>query len=134
MKETESLPIIRVVTSRTNGDCVIVALAMYLGETYEDVLAVAAGVIGPLVHHEGMWTKQLMKTADLLGAPLRRNKKFDLETSSGILDLVQRKGPAHAHVNVLREGLIIDFDGTVWDAEVYLLNSGYKPTHLYTRR
>ena len=127
-----ALPIVRVVTSRSDGDCVIVALAMYLGLSYEDVLAAAADVIGPNVHHEGMWTKQIVKTAKTLGTGLTKKRKWDIETSNGILVLFNAK--EDTHVVLLCQGMIIDCDGTIWEPDVYFSYSKYNPTLLLTHK
>lgn len=126
-----SLPILRMVPQRFNGDCAICALAMYLGRAYEDVLA-AAGARSRRPHHAGLFRRQITATAKALGTPLIAARSWDLETTSGILHLEHRAG---AHVVVLAEGLIFDPDGgVVWSPDVYLLSQDAEPTHVYVRR
>jgi len=128
----ESSPVIQIILQRSTGDCALVALAMFLGRSYEDVLAVA-GSLDEQVHRHGLYIPQILKIAKRLGTPLCRRKHWDLETSEGILDLASTIN-ADAHVVVLKAGLIFDTEGTVWSPEVYLLNEYYKPMSLLERK
>lgn len=124
-------PVLRVITQRGDNDCAIVVLAMYLGCTYEDVLGVAAQ-LDSKIHKRGMWIRQMEAVAYALNIPLKRTRRWDIDTSSGILAL-NRTGNL-AHVVVLRAGLIFDTDGTVWEPDVFFAVSKYKPTILLERR
>ncbi len=105
-------PILRVVTCREDSDCAITALAMFLGETYEDVLR--AVTLSNKTHgRHGLWRTEIVRAAKVLGHTLKTKRRYDLESDYGILRL-----PDHAAV--LRNGLVIDGDGTIWDADAYL--------------
>jgi hypothetical protein len=104
--------VIKVVTQREANDCGIVALSMYLGVTYEDVLRVAA-VRDSSQAKGGLWATTMIAIARTLGHRLKRRKRIDWKADYGILRLPE-------HCAVLRNGLVIDCDGTIWDAEAYL--------------
>lgn len=124
--DLDASPIITVVVQRAAADCGVAALAMILGKTYEEIL-VACGYDNPRVLTDGLWTSELIRIALAFGQPLRRRRKFDLETDFGLLRLSD-------HVVVLKNGLIIDpADGSVWDVDVYLAtNKEESPTTLLT--
>lgn len=121
------LPIVRIITSRRENDCAICALAMLLGRDYEDVL-LAVDKVDKQAGKKGLWSTQIKKAAQLLGQPLKMKRKFDLETAAGILAVDHPKGLAHALL--LREGLVFDYDGLVWDVEDYLAEKGLTVSHL----
>jgi ABC-type bacteriocin/lantibiotic exporter with double-glycine peptidase domain len=132
IEEGDALPVLRVVTARDCGDCGVCCLAMILGYSYEDIFAVAVGVTQNVeVHTAGMWIRQIVKIAEILGVTLHRRRKWDLETSCGILSLHNTKRNL-GHVVVLKNGMIFDVDGTVWEASVYLENSAYAVKSLLT--
>jgi hypothetical protein len=107
-------PVIRVVTQREKADCAIVALSMYLGESYEDVLR-AVTVCDRYMGERGLWVRTMKRVGAELGHRLMKRRAIDWESSYGVLLL-----PDHAAV--LRNGLVIDGDGSVWDADTYLKN------------
>lgn len=127
--------VIKMVQQRTGDDCTIVALAMFLDETYEDVLACAAAGIDFQVHHKGMWNKQMIQVADIMGTPLREKHKWDEETAEGIVILKSavKKDP-NTHVVVLKDGLIFDGDLSVWEPDVYYTHYQWKPWAILVRR
>jgi hypothetical protein len=101
------------------NDCAVVALATYLGFTYEAVLVAlvrAADVPG----NEGLTHRQILATATRLGAPLRYRKRIRLDTDFCILDFPE-------HVAMLRRGLLWEPDGVVWDVHDYLRHTGLAP-------
>lgn len=110
-------PIIRVIPQRYDGDCSVACLAMLLGVPYENAL-VAAAQVAPNVCMTGMWIKHLEAAALLLGYKLRRRRRFDIETDTGILVVGYPK--RLKHVVVLREGLVIETDGCIWESELYM--------------
>jgi len=112
-------PIMRVITQREDCDCAIVALAMYLGETYENILRLVT-VTDRQQGRAGLWRKTMMRIAKRLGHSLTARTRIDWAEDYGILRL-----PAHAVI--LRNGLIIDGDGTIWDADLYLGNRDIRP-------
>lgn len=101
---------------------------MLLGLTYENVL-VAVAQDNPNVCAEGMYLRDFRRAAKRLGYRLTSRKTYDLETDTGLLRVDAKKW-AQAHVVVLREGLIIDTDGTLFDADVYLAAKKAKPGYL----
>jgi hypothetical protein len=106
------VPVIKIVTCREDADCGIVALAMLLGKSYEDVLRVVT-LSEKAQGKSGLWTTGMIRAAKRLGHTLKKRRRIDLENDYGILRL-----PDHAAV--LRSGLIIDGDGTIWEADAYL--------------
>ncbi len=113
-------PILRVELQRTEMDCGIATLAMLTGESYEEVLVIAAQ-IAPTLLQSGMTWVQMKKVARKLGfgAKVKRKRAIDLENDTGILCVNSPKWKAD-HVVVLREGLIIDTDGSLWEPTVFL--------------
>ena len=92
-------------------DCAIIALAMYLGIPYPDVLRATTKVVGD-AGRQGLLVKEIRRVAKRLGTPLVYRRRVDLDEDYGILSLP-------GHVVVLRNGLV--FDGAfVWDAHDYL--------------
>src|SRR4029079_453431 len=108
-------PIIRVIPQRYDSDCGVSCLAMICGVTYENAL-VAVAQFAPNVCISGMWLKHLESAALLLGFKLRRRRTFDWDTDTGILVLSRPRLPLH--VVVLREGLVIETDGCLWESEL----------------
>ena len=125
-------PVITIVVQRAEADCGIVVLAMYLGRTYEDVL-VAAAQLDTKIHKRGMWVRQIEATALALGVKLRRRHQWDIDTSEGILSLNSTTMRREAHVVVLKNGLIFDTDGSVWEPDVFFATARFKPTILLER-
>ncbi len=115
-----SLPCIRVEVSRAPGDCTICALAMLLGKSYEDVLGAAVKMTGGFrVHHKGMWTREIKRTAKKLGVTLKLKRSVDLEHDEGILSTENEDDTQHSVL--LSDGMIIECDGTVWrEPDTYL--------------
>lgn len=106
-------PIIFHTTGRERADCAISALAMYLGYSYEDVLREAAVKDEEGRGKFGLLIEEIIAIARKLGTKLTFKKDVDLDNDYGILSLPD-------HVNILRNGLIIDPDGTIWDVYDYL--------------
>lgn len=130
----DALPVLKVVTARAGagGDCAICCLAMILDCSYEDVLAVAVDQTTDAgVHFKGLWVSQIIKIAKALGVTLHRRRKWDLETGCGIVGLCNMR-TNEGHVVVLKNGMIFDVDGTVWEAGTYLANSKYQVECLLT--
>lgn len=124
-------PVIQLVRQRSEGDCGIAVLAMYLRLSYEDVL-IAAGQIDQNIHHKGMWNWQIKETARVLGVPLKQKRKWDLETAEGILILSSTTH--YDHVVVLKDGLLFDTELCVWEPDVLFALKNYKATMLLQRR
>lgn len=113
-------PILRIEIQRTEWDCGVATLAMLTGHTYEEVLITAAQV-APTLLTAGMTWVQMKKVSKLLGfrALVKRKRAIDIENDIGILCVNSPKWKAD-HVVVLREGLIIDTDGSLWEPQTFL--------------
>lgn len=106
-------PIItKMIVGREASDCAIVALAMYLDKSYEDVLRAASEVDRKHKGKYGLYENEIKKIAQSLGVVLKRKKVVDFEDDYGILNMPD-------HVAVLRNGLVIDTNGTIWDVNDY---------------
>jgi hypothetical protein len=106
----------RVIVQREQSDCGVAALASYLGMSYEDVLR-AVAVEDRNQGRCGLWVRTMKRIASILGHTLRQRRAIDWEDGYGLLLLPD-------HVVVLRNGLVFDGDGTIWDADAYLSNRG----------
>lgn len=105
------------VAQKHPADCCAAALAMLLGISYEEAL-VATSQIQPGVLERGLYLNELERAAKQFGVKLARRRKYDLESDTGILNVLDHKG--FDHVVVLRYGLFFNTDLTVWEPEVYL--------------
>lgn len=105
---------------------------MLLGITYEESLLLI-GIQRPLVLSSGVWINHVIRAAKTAGIPLRRRRKCNLETDTGILS-VSAAGWKHDHLVIVKEGMIIDTDGTIWEADVYLCASKATPGMFLERK
>jgi hypothetical protein len=98
-----------------NNDCAIVSLSVYTGKSYEDVLREVTLVDKRNKGRAGLWTRQIKQVARKLGCPLRSKKRRDIdwEHDYGMLLLDD-------HVCVLRNGLVLETNGGIWDVHQYL--------------
>ncbi len=124
----ETVPIIRYVPQRHDGDCGVACLAMITGVNYEHAL-IAIGEAEPMVCTKGVWTHHMRAAASRLGFITRVRRKFDIETDFGILN-VKFKSVSHEHLVVLWEGRIIDTDFGLYMADVYFSVMKARPTSL----
>jgi ABC-type bacteriocin/lantibiotic exporter with double-glycine peptidase domain len=121
-------PIIRVVLQRHPADCGVACLAMLCGVSYENAL-VAIAQYQPDVCVSGLQLRDLRAAARRIGFALKAQRHYDIETDTGILNLSFKKRRLE-HLVVLREGLVIETDGTLWDAELYLNQNKAVPGYL----
>lgn len=122
-------PVVQIQVQRAEGDCAIVALSMYLGVGYEDVLASAVAVTGRRAHRSGLFTRDIKQVAKRLGTTLTLRRTFDMETACGVLALrktTKGEKAQEEHAVLLRAGLVFDTDGTVWEPETYLEHHKYR--------
>lgn len=113
-------PILKVQCQRTTSDCGIAVLAMLLGREYEEVLMAAAGVV-PTVLTSGVTWRHLRSIARKLGFKTTIKKARNVSATDDIGALcVQSPNWKLSHLVVLKEGLIVDTDGCIYDADVYL--------------
>ena len=113
----EALHYFQVVPQRHSFDCAVACLAMLLNKDYETTL-LAFNSLAPLVH--GVRVGDVKRAAAALGARLKFSRKWDLEEDTGILAVRSVTRWKTDHMVVLKEGLIIDTDATVWEAAIYL--------------
>lgn len=126
-------PVISYQVSRGTADCAIVALSIYLQRSYEDVLSVAVPVTkSQAPHHRGLWTREIKLVAKRLGSPLTLRRSFDLSEDEGIAGF-QTDKPDADHVAFCKHGLVWETDGTIWEADYYCEQNGYKPVSLLVR-
>lgn len=109
-------PFLSVIPQRHGMDCAVACLAMLLNVSYETAL-LAFGT--PAVLTGGAEVRAVKAAAKRLRQPLRLRLAFDLETDTGILGVRSAKW-ATEHLVVLKDGLIVDTDATIWDADVFL--------------
>lgn len=105
-------PFLCVVPQRGSTDCGIACVAMLLGVSYETALI--AFKKEPV---RGVKTREIHAAARRLGRRLHWSRKFDLETDTGLLAV---RFASTEHLVVLKEGLIVDTDATIWEQDVYL--------------
>ena len=120
----------RLVPGREPNDCAICVLAMYLGKSYEDVLRMVAVRDRPYQGRMGLRLHEIEQIARALGTPLKRQRKYDLQTAHGILSLPQ-------HVVLLRNGSIVDPEpggATLWDVDDFLHAYALRPGVLLVAR
>lgn len=110
--------LLQVVCQRGPMDCGVSCLAMICGVSYENALCAVAQV-QPNVCVKGLYFTEMIKAAKLLGVKLKQRKAADLELDTGILSISAPKWKTD-HVVVLKSGLIVDTDGTIWDADVFI--------------
>jgi hypothetical protein len=110
-------------------DCAVACLAMVLGVSYEDVLM----AFTHNVMREGVTIRQLRNAARRLGYRLQWTRRIgDLETGMGILCVKSPKWTGIDHLVVLKDGLIVDTDATIWDQDVFMSAYEATPTSLMT--
>ncbi len=120
----------RLVPGREPNDCAICVLAMYLGKSYEDVLRMVAVRDRPYQGRMGLRLREIEQMARALGTPLKRMRKYDLQTAHGILSLPQ-------HVVLLRNGSVVDPEpggATMWDVDDFLHAYSMRPGVLLVSR
>jgi len=114
-----------IVAQRKDADCGVTALSSYLHIAYEDVY-VAAVAVQPNVSKCGLYAREVLDIADLLGRPLKIKRRPNLDSDSGILGInyVNAKGKikGDGHWVVLIDGKLLDGQPPqLWDdAEEYL--------------
>lgn len=121
-------PILKIELQHTAMDCAIAVLAMLLGSAYVEVLMIAAHV-APKVLTDGMSTREIRAIAKRMGFSAKRQRHIDLLNDTGALTVENDKWPAD-HLVVLREGLIVETDGTLWDTDMFMSAYKARPKHL----
>lgn len=109
---------VKVVPQRHDYDCGTACLAMLLDVPYGDAAAAVRAVYNP--KGWGVTTKALQVAAQRLGARLRAVRKRGdyLDGHTGILGIKPTDTasglPDCGHWTILKAGVIVDTDGTVW--------------------
>lgn len=107
-------PFLSVIPQHNGTDCAIACVAMLLGVTYERALLAFGDELKC-----GAKTRQIRAAAKKLGHALTLKRTFDLETDDGLLAVRSAKWKTD-HLVVLRDGLVIDTDATLWEPAVFL--------------
>lgn len=119
--------VVRYQVSRGDADCALVALSIYLGVPYEDVLGVACRITSSeKPHRRGLYTGEIKRIALRLGRTLRLRRSFDADEDEGIFGFLHT-ARNEGHVAYGKRGLLWDVDGTVWEMDTYLAATGYRP-------
>lgn len=123
-----STPYLQVCIQRHPMDCAVATMAMLLNKSYEEVLvAFSHNVIA-----QGASIRQIQLAARKLGCRIAwRRGPLDLETDSGVLVVSGAKWKAD-HLVILKEGLIIDTDATIWEPDVFMAAYEARPLSLLT--
>lgn len=109
-------PFLQVVPQRHTMDCSVACLAMLLGKSYEDALM----AFDYNVMREGATIRQVKAAARYLGTKLAWSRRLgDLDTETGILCVRSLKWK-NDHLVILKDGMIVDTDATVWDQDVFM--------------
>lgn len=119
--------------SGDHGDCVVAALELACGVSYEEALQ-AALAVSPDILQVGMWIKDIPKAAQRLGHRVRaiRAGRFEIDEETGILHVYQGHRPLRetSHVVYLWDGRVIEpkFDRRqLWrHPEQFLKHYGYR--------
>jgi hypothetical protein len=120
-KPTQPIPDVMMhITPRVrSNDCAIWSLKTLTGRAYADVLD-AVKREDKHKGNEGLFWPQVIKAAKRLGIKLTEKKKVDLHEDTGILGVTFNED-GESHAVVLMQGpIILDSDGTVWQAEDYI--------------
>lgn len=123
--------------SAGNGDCVVAAIEIACGVTYEQALEAAVRECPKKVMQNGMLIKETIRTVRALGWQTKLRRKFDLDEDTGILFVDQPQYmPAGSceHAVYLWEGRIIEPQNArrqLWlDAAAFLSHYKTKATSL----
>ena len=101
------------------ADCAIIAIGVYLGVPYTDIIRIAARVVED-GGRNGLSRPALLQIARMCQAPLRVRRTFDPDESYGIVWSEPRKA-ARAHCAVLKWGQVLD-RRDVWPWDAWLLD------------
>lgn len=123
-----SAPYLQVCIQRHPMDCAVATMAMLLNKSYEEVLvAFSHNVIA-----QGASIRQIQLAGRKLGCRLRwRRGPIDMETDTGMLVVSGLKWRAD-HLVILKEGLIIDTDATIWEPDVFMAAYEARPLSVLT--
>jgi len=101
-----------------SNDCAIWSLKTLTGRPYADVMD-AVKREDKKKGNEGLFWTQVIKAAKRLGIKLAE-KKTDLNEDTGILAVTFKEDDENHAVVLMQGPIILDSDGTVWQAEDYI--------------
>lgn len=107
---------IQIVRQRHDADCAVAVIAMFAGVSYEEAL-LAIGT--PAVLTSGVQLRVVRTACRRLKCPVVLRRHIDLISDTGILVISCDTWPLD-HLVILKEGIIVDPDNTVWDVDTYL--------------
>jgi hypothetical protein len=107
----------RIVPHREASDCALVAMAMFSGRTYEDVLREVVMADPKDKGRNGLSDHQVRRVMKSLGVPVTHRSRVDYDEDYGLLRLTD-------HMALLRNGLIVE-DQTLWDVDDWRRHRGY---------
>ena len=107
-------PVSRVVVAREAADCAIASIATYLGVTYEDVLRAVVRE-DTAEGRAGLTTEEMIAVSGRLGTVLRFVPRKAIEEIEDVYGIALWRD----HAAVVRNGLIVEVDGSIWEFEVY---------------
>lgn len=125
--------------SAGNGDCVVAAIEIACGVTYEQALEAAVRECPKLVMKNGIWVRQCQRIIARLGWKSRLRYKIDLDDDTGILFVNQPQYDVNEdgsceHAVYLWEGRVIEPQNArrqLWlSAEAFLSHYKTKATSL----
>lgn len=121
-KTTDPMPdvVMRVTPRLRSNDCAVWSLATLSGRDYADVLDAITKEDPKHKGSNGLYFSQVIRAAKRLGLRLYRKRRYSLTDDTGILGVTLASGISHACI--LKQGQVIDVDGTVWEVESYLLH------------
>lgn len=127
------LPFVDMEVTRNVGDCGVVAIAMFLGQKYNEVLCACVTPTHKRPHHAGLLTREIVACCKRFGVALRLLRTWEMEEACGLLT-VERIHPEPGgfvqHLVLLKWGLIFDSDGQVWEPDTYFVQHDFKPMTL----
>ena len=126
---------LQLVPKHGRKDCVLAALASYLGLPYEAVVA-AAGHVCPNFVKVGVENKDTVRIARRLKQRVRWTAGYDIDEDTGVLVIGYNVG-LNEHVVLLLEGRIVELEDdpiTSWEPSAYLQAHNARPGHLLVRR
>jgi len=109
--------VVAVAPRHRSNDCGVWAIHTLTGVSYADV-ATAAQKVDKWGGERGLYLTQIARICELLGFSVHKRRRVDLEDDTGILSVWFNKH--EGHVAVLREGELIDADGTSWKVDDYI--------------
>jgi hypothetical protein len=128
--------VVQLVPKHGLRDCVLSALASYLGRPYEEVVA-AAGRVEPTFWRSGISTNQATeRIARRLKCSVKSVRDYDIDEDSGLLNISYHVG-SNQHVVLLLEGRIYELEDkpiTAWEPSAYLTAHGACAGTLTVRR